>query len=113
MMVRSCSTYLLILLASFAFNAIPSSSDQISPRNYRGYQVFRVIPRDAVQLQHLRSIEEQIVYTPPFDVDFWRLSGDINEPSELMLNSAASEYILNGIQGLGMTPEIIVRDLEG
>ena len=113
MMVRSCSTHFLILLASFAFSGISFSSGQTLPRNYRGYQVFRVIPKDAVQLKHLKSIEEQIVYTPPFDVDFWRLSGDINEPSEFMLNPVASEYILNGIQDLGMTPEIMVRDLEG
>ena len=64
-----------------------------------------------MQLEHLRNIEKEIVYTPPFDVDFWRLSGSVNEPSEVMLNPSASVYLLDGLKEMGMTPEVLVSDL--
>lgn len=81
-------------------------------RDYRGYQLFRVTPESGVQLQHLKRIAEQMVYTPPFDVDFWRSPSALNEPVDFMINTKASEYVLDGLEDMGLQPKTILRDIE-
>ena len=65
-------------------------------RDYRGYSVLKAIPSTEQQLYYLQSLEE-LVQSPPFDIDIWRLSAELNDSSYIMLNTKASSSILQGV----------------
>lgn len=115
-MMKNSNFFFTLVTIVFVTNLIilkvNSSSDKI--KEYRGYSVFRIIPRNESQLNFLRQVEQEYsTYTSPFDVEFWKSSCCVHGIFDVMVNRKASQYVLKEIESNGMTPELLVPDVGG
>lgn len=107
-MSLSCDISFVFIIMSYVLILL---SDCISCRDFRGYSVLKAIPKTEQQLYYLQSLEE-LVQSPPFDIDIWRLSGALNESSFIMLNRKASQSILQELDQLHLDYEYTIPDVE-
>ena len=79
-------------------------------RDYRGYAVLKAIPKTEQQLYYLQSLEE-LVQSPPFDVDIWKASAQLNDPTHIMINLKASRSILQEFDELDLDYSYTIPDV--
>ena len=82
-----------------------------SSREYHGYAVIKATPKTEQQMYYLQSLEE-LVQSPPFDVDVWKLSSSLTDSSLVMLNPKASRSILQEFDELDLEYTYAIPDVE-
>lgn len=82
-----------------------------SGRDYFGYSVLKAIPRTEQQMYYLQSLEE-LVQSPPFDIDVWKPSSGLNDSTIVMMNPKASRSILQEMQQLDLEYSYSIPDVE-
>ena len=118
-MVISMVTLTLIQVTQVAaseeeVDIFDSNQNTQQMKEYRGYSVYRIIPRTEKQLKFLRQIQEDYsTYTSPFDVEFWKSSCCVHGVFDVMVNRKASQYVLKEIESNGMTPQLLMPDVGG
>ena len=101
-----------LIAVSLAMVAIVNCSNGM--KEYRGYTVYKIIPKTEEQLQFLRQVQQDYsTYTSPFDVEFWKTSCCVRGEFHVMLNRKASEHLLREIESQGISPELLMPDVGG
>lgn len=80
-------------------------------RNYSGYSVLRLTPKDDIQLEYLRYLEEEMALEAS-PVEFWKSGCCVGEDFDVMVGPISQYWFTNQMQKIGLDPNVLIYDLD-
>ncbi|KAK5642767.1 hypothetical protein RI129_008934 [Pyrocoelia pectoralis] len=92
-------------IAALVLLSIVGFCISLTPLQYKGYKVYRVIPKTFGQLVALRNLESEGLY------DFWREVSSLHEGVDVMVPPNLTKYFKNYLENFNLDGQVFIEDV--